>query len=354
MCIRDRFWHSHFATGIRKVEDAGEMWKQNNIFRARGQGRFGTLLDRVCTSNGALLRYLDNDTNVASNPQENFARELMELWTLGPDHFTEQVVIEMTRAWTGHGVVGWKNDHFDSGYKYRREHHDRGAKTLFGLAAKNWNGPDTLSLLTSGVRRDETAAFIATKLWRFFVNDDPTPSELDDVLSAFLPGLDITDALRAILSHPTFWAPATEFALVRSPVEIIVQALRQLGIEAEDGNFIWQLGSLGHELFEPPSVAGWGTGDYWIGTGATWAKAQWAISLGWNEDAWKHFEGFLDKNSAAAAADLVIDALRIPSPSGETRGALEGLWHEYQSHDQWLTRHNTLYVGLLCPEMQVA
>ncbi len=348
------FWHSHFATGISKVEDASECWRQNNLFRNHGRGTFGNLLSKTCLDNGALLRYLDNDTNVASNPQENFARELMELWTTGPEHFTEQDVIEMTRAWTGHGIRGWTNDHWDARYEFTKSAHDKGTKVLFGQPASNLDAADTLAMLTSGVRRDETAAFIATKLWRFFVNDAPTAAELDAVVTAFLPNLSITNALRAMLNHPTFWHPDTEFALVRSPIELIVHLLRELKVEAEDGNFIWQLDSMGHQLFEPPSVAGWGTGDYWIGTGATWAKAQWIISLGWNEDAWSNFDGFIDEPNADAAADLVINTLRIPRPSQETRDALKGLWTEYQDHDQWLTRHNTLYVGALCPEMQVA
>lgn len=347
------FWHSHFATGISKVEDASEIWKQNNIFRNRGRGSFGTLLERVCTSNGALLRYLDNDTNIASNPQENFARELMELYTTGPTEFTENDVIEMTRAWTGHGIEGWVG-HWDATYRYRGMYHDKGTKVLFGLAPRKWNGPETLSIFTDGVRRDATARFISTKLWRYFVNDDPTEAEIDDIVDAFLPNLNITNALRAIFTHPTFWDPATEFALVRSPVEIIVQMLRQLGIDAEDGNFIWQLDSLGHQIFEPPSVAGWGTGDFWIGTGNTWAKAQWLISLGWNPQAHSTFDDFLSQDSATEAAEWAIDILGIPRASDETVKAFEHLWTAHNEEHGWRAKHNVMILGGMCPEMQVA
>lgn len=347
------FWHGHFASGISKVEDSSVMWYQNNIFRNHGRGSFGTLLERVCT-NGALLSYLDNNTNVADNPQENFARELMELYTIGPEHFEEADVVAMTRAWTGHGIIGWTGDHIDATYRFRSRYHDKGQKVLFGLAPKKWNGPDTLSIFSSGVRRDQTARFIAAKLWRFFVNDEPTSAELDAVVDAFLPTLNITDALRAILLHPTFWATETEFALSRSPIEIIVQVLRQLKVNAEDGAFTWQLGTLGHAIFEPPSVAGWGTGDFWLGTGSTWAKAQWAISLGWNRDVWGQFQSFVNKNTGAKAANLVVDLLGIPSVSGETRSALEGLWLAHQERDSWVAKHHSMVLGILSPEMQVA
>ncbi len=349
------FWHSHFASGIRKVEDASVMWRQNNIFRNRGRGSMATLLDRVCTQ-GALLRYLDNDSNVADNPQENFARELMELYTIGPTSFTEADVVQMTRAWTGHGVVGWvsSEQRFDATYEYHPSEHDNGSKSLFGTASQNWNGPETISLFTTGVRRDATARFVGTKLWQFFVNDSPTAAELDAVVAAFTPSMDITDALRAILLHPTFWASETEFALVRSPIEIIVQILRQLNIDAADGAFVWQLGSLGHELFEPPSVAGWGTGDFWVGTGTMWAKAQWLISLAWSEEVWGQFDTFLDQSTAADGADLVINTLRIPNASDQTRTALESLWEAHQTKDSWYARYAAVILGGLSPEMQVA
>lgn len=344
------FWHSHFATGISKVEDASTMFKQNNIFRNRGRGSFATLLDKV-THNGALLRYLDNDSNMASNPQENFARELMELYTIGPENFTESDVIEMTRAWTGHGIVGWVGE-WDATYEWHPEYHDGGMKVLFGLPAQRWNGHGTLSIFTEGVRQTATAHFIATKLWRYFVNDHPTESEIDTVVDAFLPTLDITAALRAILLHPTFWAPETEFALVRSPIEIIVHVLRELRLNADDGNFIWQLDSLGHLLYEPPSVAGWGTGDYWVGTGAVWSKAQWLISLGWNQDAWSQFEPFIEHETGLEAADFVLDLLNVPKPSQETRDALASLWTAHRASDSWAAKHNAMILSAMCPEMQ--
>ena len=196
------FWHSHFATGISKIEDMRSMWDQHQILRNRGMGNLHTLLEQVCT-NGAILSYLDNDQNTKWDPQENFARELMELYTIGPDAFVEADVIEMTRAWTGHGIVGWVGYH-DASYEYHGSAHDGSNKILFDLPPQRWNGPDTLEIFTSGVRRDATARFIANKLWHFFVNDHPTEGQLQDVVDAFLPNLIIRDALREILNHGAF------------------------------------------------------------------------------------------------------------------------------------------------------
>ena len=130
--------------------------------------------------------------------------------------------------------------------------------------------------------------------------------------------------------------------------------LRQLNIAAEDGNFEWQLDSLGHAIYEPPSVAGWGTGDFWIGTGNTWSKAQWLISLGWNPQAHGRFDDFLSFDTATEAAEWAIDILQIPSASAETMQAFELLWTRHSEEHGWRARHNVMVLGGLCPEMQVA
>lgn len=346
------FWHSHFASGIDKVADMTAMWHQQRDFRNRGMGSFPTLLERVCT-NGAILKYLDNDQNTRWDPQENFARELMELYTIGPHEFVENDVIEMTRAWTGHGVVGWVG-HADANYEYHAEDHDNGAKTIFGQTA-NWNGPDTLTLFTSGVKRDATAAFICRKLWQFFVNDEPTASELQTVVDAFLPGMVIRDALRAILNHPTFWAAETRFALTRGPIEWVIDILRRLGIRAEDTGLRWSMDELRQNLFEPPSVAGWGTGDYWISTQDSWARAGFLGGLRWNEDVHSQFNHLEDEDTPADAAAEIVDILGIPSASPATLATLEAFCDRHMNHgDGWALKHNAVIVGGMMPEMHVA
>ncbi len=346
------FWHSHFASGIEKVGHLRTMWKQHEILRNRSMGSFHTLLDKVCT-NGAILTYLDNQQNTVWDLQENFARELMELYTIGPDEFVESDVIEMAKAWTGHGIVGWVG-HQDSTYEYHRDAHDKTNKVLFGQAPQRWNGPDTLSIFTSGVKRDATAHFISRKLWKFFVNDEPTDTELADIVSAFSPGLVIRDALRAILLHDSFWAAENRFALTRSPVEFCVDVMRRLRVRAEDTGLRWMMGQLGQQLFEPPSVAGWGTAGYWVSTQSTWARAGFLGSLRWDEHVRDQFDALPEADTATDAADLIISKLRIPSPSGETRRQLEAWWTTHTERDEWAMRNNAVIVGGMMPELHVA
>ncbi len=346
------FWHSHFATGVAKVGDISSLWAQQRVLRNRAMGSFHSLLEGVCT-NGAILTYLDNDQNTRWEPQENFARELMELYTIGPHEFAENDVIEMTRAWTGHGVVGWIG-HWVADYEFHRDDHDRGSKTIFGQTA-NWSGPDTLPLFTSGVKRDATAVFIARKLWQFFVNDEPTAGELQTVVNAFLPGLGIRDALRAILMHDTFWANETRFALTRSPIEFVVDMLRRLRVAPEDTGIRWSMGNLRQELLEPPSVAGWGTGGYWVSTQDSWARAGFLSSLRWDDRVHRQFDHLENERTAADAAEEIIRILGIPSASATTRSALETFCNRHMNErDRWALKHNAVVVGGMMPELHVA
>jgi uncharacterized protein (DUF1800 family) len=346
------FWHSHFASGIEKVGHLRTMWKQHEILRNRSMGSFHTLLDRVCT-NGAILTYLDNQQNTVWDLQENFARELMELYTIGPDEFVESDVVEMAKAWTGHGVVGWVG-HQDSTYEYHGNAHDRSTKTLFNQAPQRWNGPDTLPIFTSGVKQDATVHFICSKLWRFFVNDEASEAELATIEAAFGSGLIIRDALRAILLHDSFWASENRFALTRSPVEFCVDMLRRLNVRAEDTGLRWMMGQLGQQLFEPPSVAGWGTGGYWVSTQGTWSRAGFLGSLRWDDRVRDQFDGLPDAASAEDAANLIISKMKIPSASTETRHQLETWWTTHTQRDQWAMSNNAVIVGGMMPELHVA
>ncbi len=347
------FWHSHFASGVQKVEHLRTMWDQHEILRNRGMGSFQELIHRVCT-NGAILRYLDNDQNTRQDLQENFARELMELYTIGPDEFVESDVIEMTKAWSGHGIVGWNGTYTDATYRYRSGDHDDSRKVLFGLPAQRWNGPDTLPIFTSGVKRDACARFLATKLWRFFVNDHPTAAEVQDVANGLLPNLNITSGLRVLLNHDSFWSSANRFALTRSPIEFVVDVLRRLNIRPEDTGLWYQFDQLGQIPFEPPSVAGWGTGDFWVSTMTSWGRAGWLAGLRWNDDVHGQFQHLENEPDAAAAADEIISIMGIPSASAETRRALERFWQRHQNRDGWAIRHNAVIIGGMMPELHVA
>jgi uncharacterized protein (DUF1800 family) len=344
------FWHSHFATGASKVEDLRAVYDQQHILRDRGKGTFGGLLHAVCTD-GAILSFLDNHLNTADSPQENFARELMELYTVGPSGFTERDVVEMTRAWTGHGTIGWEGSNWNQTYRYYPDRHDNGSKTLFGQTA-NWNGPETLSLFTTGVRAPACARFLARKLWRFFVNDSPTDAQIARLAAALGPTMNISALLRTMLTDPAFWD--SRYATVRSPIEFVVDVLRRTGVRSEDSGIEWQMDGMGQGLFAPPSVAGWDVNGHWVNTKVAWGKARFVNGLRWNEDYHSRFDDILDEPTAAAAVDRMLAYFGLGWASPETRAALAQLWRSHGRRHQWAAKHNIIIAATMSPEFQVA
>jgi len=195
------FWHGHFACSLDKVQDMVPVFDLHQLHRSHALADYETLVRKVST-NGAALTNLDNDTNVKGAEQENFARELMELYTVGVGNFSENDVVQMARAWTGHGNHGWSS-RLDARYRFNSGNHDNGSKTLFGRT-QNWNGPQTVTELVKGSKRQQTARFIARKLWLYFVNGEPTDAQVQQIASAFSNGgMSIKTAMRAILLPPS-------------------------------------------------------------------------------------------------------------------------------------------------------
>ncbi|MEL7209500.1 MAG: DUF1800 family protein, partial [Actinomycetota bacterium] len=161
------FWHGHFCTSLAKDHRHRWLLDQNQLFRTHGLGNFEDLTQRVSVQ-PAMLSYLDNDRNVAGRPNENFSREVMELFTLGVGNYTEDDVTESARAWTGHGI----NE--AGGYRFSPEAHDWGNKTFFG-GTRNWDGPQTIDHIINGPKKMVVARFIATKLWSFLAYANPEP-----------------------------------------------------------------------------------------------------------------------------------------------------------------------------------
>jgi hypothetical protein len=351
------FWHGHFACGVNKVESMDAMWAQNQIFREHGRGDFENLVQLVSVSS-AMLRYIDNETNVKGAEQENFARELMELHTIGVGNFTEADVIAMAKAWTGHNIVGWYEAEpgvwrLDMTYRFFPEHHDDGDKTLFGIT-RNWDGPETVTELVQGSKQQQTARFVATKMWKFFVNSNPTASQLDTVAAEFVAGdMGLASLLRAILRHPDFWAPANRRAIVRSPIEWVVDVLKRTGVPRDDIGFGWLLPATGQTLFEPPNVAGWGTHGYWVSTAGSWGKGRFASSLRWHDHFDTRFAG-LSSLDRAAAVDYLLGEFGISDASAHSRDRLGAWFDAAKARHRWSLKHNAVVITALLPEMQVA
>jgi uncharacterized protein (DUF1800 family) len=363
------FWHGHFATQYSKVGSAKDMYDQNHLFRVAGAGSFESLVQQMSLQ-VAMLIYLDNDPNSKGSPNENFARELMELFTLGVNQYTQADVVASARAWTGHNV---DYDADPRVYRFYPERHDTDPKTFMGTT-QNWDGPQIITrILTVEPQRSVAARFIANKLWTFFAYPNPPAALLDALVAAFVgSGLDITTLLRTIFLRPEFCSTAARQGLVRSPVEWIVTVLRTLGMSAVDANPQWWMEQMGQVLFEPPNVAGWKNNAYWLNSTALWSRADFARNLTWHA----HDAGFLMETtarnaqnqyvmSAGAAVDLALakfgrDATVAP-PSTQTRTVLVDWLNGQRATEasptwQWpdWAAINLTTMTMLCPDVLLA
>ncbi|HEX9530632.1 MAG TPA: DUF1800 domain-containing protein [Acidimicrobiales bacterium] len=269
-------WHGHFATGIQKVRLAAYMFRQNQIFRALGAGSFETLTQAVA-KDPAMLVWLDSNTNVRSHPNENFARELMELFTLGIGNYTEDDVKEAARCFTG-----WAVNRSADSFVFRANQHDGGVKTVLGRSG-NFGGEDVVTVLT---RSPAAARLVPARLWSHLAYPvsatDPVVSEL---ATGYARDLSVDSLVRAILSHRKFMAPQARTGLVKQPVEYVVGAFRALGLKpSEHPEVLAALAGLGQVPFEPPSVGGWLQNGYWLSTAAALTRLRFAALVAGRAD----------------------------------------------------------------------
>lgn len=250
------FWHNHFTSSLRKVRMPLLMYRQHMTLRRHALGNFRELLQAVARD-PAMLVYLDGAASRKGQPNENFARELMELFTLGEGHYSEQDVKEAARAFTG-----WSIDRDSGEFMFRRALHDDGMKTVLGVSGPH-DGAAVLAILLA---RTETAEFIVGKLWREFVSTEPDRAEVRRIAGVFrTSGYDIRAALRELLVSDAFYAPRHRGNMVKSPVELVVGTLRQFRMAVADPlPYALTVGRLGQDLFAPPNVKGWPGGEAWI------------------------------------------------------------------------------------------
>ncbi len=250
------FWHNHFVSSQQKVRSPVLMFRQNVLLRRHALGNFATLLHAIARD-PAMVIYLDNAQNRKAQPNENFAREVMELFTLGEGNYSERDIKEAARAFTG-----WSIERDDGTFRFRRLQHDPGSKTVFGKTG-DLDGDDVLDLLLA---QPQCARFIVAKLWREFIAPEPDPREVERIAAAFFDAhYDIPTALRLLLTSDAFYAAANRAVLVKSPVELIVGTLRTFDVQTgELTPFSFLSATLGQNLFAPPNVKGWPGGESWI------------------------------------------------------------------------------------------
>ncbi len=246
------FWHGHFASRNLNI-----FYQQLllDIIRKNALGNFSDLLFAVSKS-AAMINFLNNNQNRKDHPNENFAREVMELFTMGRGHYTEKDVKEAARAFTG-----WGAD-IRGEFVFRYAQHDRGEKSILGQRGA-WDGDDVLNILLA---QRQTAIFITRKICRFFVNDHPDDAKVDWLANRFYQNhYDIKALMEDIFSSDWFYEEPNIGCRIKSPVELLVGIRRMLPmhIENEESQLIAQK-LLGQVLFYPPNVAGWPGGTSWI------------------------------------------------------------------------------------------
>jgi uncharacterized protein (DUF1800 family) len=265
------FWHGHFTSGHREVRSSYAMYQQNQLFRRMGAGNYRTFLIEI-SEDPAMVLYLNTQQNRRDSPNENYARELLELFTLGPGQYTEQDIKEAARAFTGITID------FETGQIVPRPRlHDFGEKTFLGRRGK-FDSKDIIDIILS---KPAAAEHIARKFWTFFASDDP-PTQVVQALARVLreSRYEIAPMLRAMFMSDAFYGERSRLTHIKSPVELLAGTIRMLEIEPKDTTAMaFMLGRLGQELMQPPNVKGWDGGDTWITTSTMFNRYNFMCSL---------------------------------------------------------------------------
>ena len=300
------FWHGHFATSAQKVKSSHYNYQLNSIFRRFGTGSFRTLTMEVARS-PAMLRYLDNVQNVAAHPNENWARELMELFTMGIGNYTEKDIKESARAFTGWAVG-------PRGFTVRQRQHDVGKKEFLGRSG-NLGGREIIDTI---FEQNVTAEFISRKLYRFFVSDDVD----EDVVRAMAEdlrenGYVVGEMLRSLFRSEDFYAKGVIGSQIKSPVQFVVQLVHDLGLPYPPyASMARSSAQLGQNLFYPPNVKGWDGGRSWINTNTLLTRYNLPVSL-----ANANGKGEMDR--MAAGMDGNLEMMQPKNTAAEKREEIE-------------------------------
>jgi uncharacterized protein (DUF1800 family) len=263
------FWHGHFATSALKVRSPYKLWQQNETFRHHALGNFAALTKAI-SRDPAMMVYLDLQTSRSQHPNENFSRELMELFTLGEGNYSEPDIKESARAFTGYRI-----DRFEE-FRFVRNQFDGSAKTFLQQTG-NWNGDQIIDII---LKQPAAAKFISNKLWKFFAYEDPDSQLIDKLAELFRQNYEIRPLLETIFSSEEFYSQRAQDAIVKSPVQYVVESGRTLGVNLPGGRTLFAVcRRLGQVPFYPPNVKGWEGGKSWINTATLTFRYQLARQL---------------------------------------------------------------------------
>lgn len=263
------FWHGYFTSSYREVKIGAVMIRQNELFREHALGSFEELL-REIVRDPAMVRYLSNDKNSKDSPNENLARELMELFTLGDGHYTEEDVKEAARSLTGYDV------RFGEDVVFRRGRHDRGLKTVLGKSGRH-GADDLIDILLA---QEQCPRWVVTRLLSYFEGREPSAARVDRYAAILREhDYELEPVLRALFGDPAFYADDVVGNRIAGPIDFLVGAARRLGVEPPPAVIWLAAGQLGQRLFEPPNVQGWPGGEAWITTSTMLQRGNFAGML---------------------------------------------------------------------------
>ncbi len=305
------YFHGHFTTAaIEKGVYPDIVWQQNQLFRSNALGNLRQLTLAV-SQDPAMLLYLDNARNNQSHPNENYARELMELFTLGRGNYTEQDVRESARAFTG-----WSIDYKTGQFVVRPRQHDAGEKNFLGRTGY-FDGSDIVNII---YRQPAASRFWAQSLLGFFVYNDPEPELIEAVAAQIRKNdFNLAPVMSVLLQSNVFFSERTYRALIKSPVEFVVGSHQAFGLQQIQPNAPRALAAMGQVLFYPPNVAGWPGGENWITSQTIIARQNFAAAL--VNAPMMQQSGWLNEtpaDAARAAETLLANILQSDAPPQAT------------------------------------
>ena len=292
------FWHNHFATSAEKVTNGPLMIQQNEILRRNALGNFKTLLLEV-SKDPAMLIWLDGQDNIKGRANENFAREVMELFTLGVGNYTEKDVQEAARAFTGWSFIRSKGkvEKANAEFMFKPVLHDDGSKTFLGKTG-NLTGEDAIGIICAN---PQLAKYVTNKIWNWFVYPNPDQAVLKPFVDDFIrSGLDIKTLIRAIVESNEFYSERSYRKLIKNPLDFCLSTTRAMGIGegmaaklaptaadekasrariAPAAGVSSAMKAQGMWLFYPPDVSGWKPGEPWITSATMVERISWANKL---------------------------------------------------------------------------
>ncbi|MEP6992919.1 MAG: DUF1800 domain-containing protein [Acidobacteriota bacterium] len=332
------FWNLHWTSGIAKVKGATLMVNQNQTQRQSAMGKFDDLVLKM-SQDPAMLVWLDNRTNRVGRPNENYARELMELFTLGIGYYSQTDVTEVARALTGWTIANYNRDtQYNQAYFVDNpQMHDNGTKTILGQTG-NFDGYDAINIIMAltDSKGSVSGRFIGSKLWLYFAGTEAYDYLVDQLQQVYVSsGHSIREVVRTIFMHDDFYQAHSVKTWVRSPVEYAVASIRMLEGTSDFSSAANSLAGMGEVLFNPSDAKGWDWGTSWMNTGSLFARASLSNTLTSNRgttgtlfDPNQLLAGH-DASTAAKVVDILADRLNVADAPPQTRNA----WIDYMNRN---------------------